>query len=145
MSIKDFTEKIKPISGGIKAMLNNIRINLKIRDDLFIAILIVLLGLASFGLGKLSVIEVQKTPISISSKETNVLDSTSTNNYLYQSTTASTSTGQGIVFGSKSGTKYYYPWCSGANRIKPENIGQAGRISGVSPSDISILLMYLGR
>lgn len=30
-------------------------------------------------------------------------------------------------------------------RIKPANIGQAGRISGVSPSDISILLMYLGR
>jgi tRNA uridine 5-carboxymethylaminomethyl modification enzyme len=31
------------------------------------------------------------------------------------------------------------------NIIKPVNIGQAGRISGVSPSDISILLMYLGR
>jgi len=31
------------------------------------------------------------------------------------------------------------------SRIKPVNIGQAGRISGVSPSDISILLMYLGR
>lgn len=31
------------------------------------------------------------------------------------------------------------------NRVKPENIGQAGRISGVSPSDINILLMYLGR
>jgi tRNA uridine 5-carboxymethylaminomethyl modification enzyme len=31
------------------------------------------------------------------------------------------------------------------NRIKPENIGQAGRISGVSPSDVSILLLYLGR
>jgi tRNA uridine 5-carboxymethylaminomethyl modification enzyme len=30
-------------------------------------------------------------------------------------------------------------------RIRPDNIGQAGRISGVSPSDISILLMYLGR
>jgi glucose-inhibited division protein A len=30
-------------------------------------------------------------------------------------------------------------------KIKPENLGQAGRISGVSPSDISILLMYLGR
>jgi tRNA uridine 5-carboxymethylaminomethyl modification enzyme len=30
-------------------------------------------------------------------------------------------------------------------RIKPGNIGQAGRISGVSPSDINILLMYLGR
>jgi tRNA uridine 5-carboxymethylaminomethyl modification enzyme len=31
------------------------------------------------------------------------------------------------------------------DRIRPVNIGQAGRISGVSPSDINILLMYLGR
>ena len=31
------------------------------------------------------------------------------------------------------------------SNIKPDNIGQAGRISGVSPSDINILLMYLGR
>jgi tRNA uridine 5-carboxymethylaminomethyl modification enzyme len=31
------------------------------------------------------------------------------------------------------------------SRIKPSSIGQAGRISGVSPSDINILLMYLGR
>jgi len=31
------------------------------------------------------------------------------------------------------------------NRMKPSNIGHAGRISGVSPSDVNILLMYLGR
>jgi len=31
------------------------------------------------------------------------------------------------------------------NRIKPESIGHASRISGVSPSDVNILLMYLGR
>ena len=31
------------------------------------------------------------------------------------------------------------------SKIKPASIGQAGRISGVSPSDINILLMYLGR
>ncbi len=29
------------------------------------------------------------------------------------------------------------------NKIKPRTIGQATRISGVSPSDISILLVYL--
>ena len=31
------------------------------------------------------------------------------------------------------------------NKIKPVNIGQASRISGIKPSDISILLVYLGR
>jgi tRNA uridine 5-carboxymethylaminomethyl modification enzyme len=31
------------------------------------------------------------------------------------------------------------------NKMKPENIGQASRISGVSPSDISVLIVYLGR
>lgn len=31
------------------------------------------------------------------------------------------------------------------SKIKPKTIGQASRISGISPSDISILLIYLGR
>ena len=31
------------------------------------------------------------------------------------------------------------------NNIKPETIGQASRISGVSPADINILLVSIGR
>jgi tRNA uridine 5-carboxymethylaminomethyl modification enzyme len=31
------------------------------------------------------------------------------------------------------------------NKLKPENIGHASRISGVSPSDISVLLVYMER
>ena len=31
------------------------------------------------------------------------------------------------------------------NSIQPKSIGQASRISGVSPSDINVLLVYMGR
>ncbi|MBQ0785920.1 MAG: tRNA uridine-5-carboxymethylaminomethyl(34) synthesis enzyme MnmG, partial [Oceanihabitans sp.] len=31
------------------------------------------------------------------------------------------------------------------NKIQPVTISQASRISGVSPSDISVLLVYMGR
>lgn len=31
------------------------------------------------------------------------------------------------------------------NKLKPENIGHASRITGISPSDISVLLVYMGR
>jgi tRNA uridine 5-carboxymethylaminomethyl modification enzyme len=30
-------------------------------------------------------------------------------------------------------------------RIKPATLGQASRISGVNPSDIQILMVYMGR
>jgi tRNA uridine 5-carboxymethylaminomethyl modification enzyme len=31
------------------------------------------------------------------------------------------------------------------NKQRPQTIGQAARISGISPSDVSILMVHLGR
>jgi tRNA uridine 5-carboxymethylaminomethyl modification enzyme len=31
------------------------------------------------------------------------------------------------------------------NQIKPSTLGQASRISGIKPSDVSVLMVYLGR
>jgi tRNA uridine 5-carboxymethylaminomethyl modification enzyme len=31
------------------------------------------------------------------------------------------------------------------NKIKPATLGQASRISGVNPSDVQILMVYMGR
>jgi len=35
--------------------------------------------------------------------------------------------------------------CQKLTKIKPVTISQASRISGVSPSDVSVLLVYMGR
>ncbi|MCR6720230.1 MAG: hypothetical protein NVV59_07975 [Chitinophagaceae bacterium] len=31
------------------------------------------------------------------------------------------------------------------NRIRPRTLGQASRISGINPSDVQILMVYMGR
>ncbi|HEY0068122.1 MAG TPA: tRNA uridine-5-carboxymethylaminomethyl(34) synthesis enzyme MnmG, partial [Flavisolibacter sp.] len=31
------------------------------------------------------------------------------------------------------------------NRIKPQTLGQASRISGINPSDVQILMVFMGR
>jgi len=124
MSINDLTTKIKSFLDNTKDQIYSQENGLKIRGDLFIVLLLILVGTASFGLGKLSSLEKRKTPISIlKTKElltATVAESFGTNT----SSTANTKTqtqGKGIVLASKSGTKYYYPWCTGVSRIKEEN------------------------
>lgn len=120
MSIKDFIKKIKSFLFKTKDYLYNEDNGLKIKNDFFIVILIFLVGIASFGLGKISSFEKKKVPISILNKQkdtyTSVIESSekiTINN--------EQSNQKGIVIASKTGKKYYYPWCSGTNRIKEDN------------------------
>jgi len=80
--------------------------------DLILAAVIILVALISFGLGRLSKIRENKTPITITTTTTTSASSTST---------SGVDVANGVVVASKNGTKYHYPWCSGAQSIKEEN------------------------
>lgn len=97
MSIKESLEKINPF---------------------YTLILCLVIASIFFALGRLSAIENRHYPIKIEYKdekqEALVVDSISKENSVL-------SIPSGEVVGSKSGKKYYYPWCSTVKRIKPEN------------------------
>lgn len=120
--------KIKSFYANIKDKVYGSEKGLKIGSDLFIVLLIVLVGTASFGLGKLSAIEKKKLPIAVLKTQETLLkgiigDSNIENLSLGETKSISSiaTSSKGIVFASKSGKRYYYPWCSGAERVKESN------------------------
>lgn len=123
MSIKDLFQKIKSYLANFKDQIYSQEKGLKIKDDLYIILMIMLVGTASFGLGKISSFEKNKTPISVlKTKEymyASALSADSSN--IKNDTQNPSSNTSGMLVASKSGTKYYYPWCTGVSRIKEEN------------------------
>ncbi|MCX6731907.1 MAG: hypothetical protein NTX55_02905 [Candidatus Parcubacteria bacterium] len=82
--------------------------------DLILAAVIILVALISFGLGRLSKIGESRVPITIENLTGAVQQGESLDSI------------QGLPLektfvASKNGTKYHYPWCSGAQSIKEEN------------------------
>lgn len=124
MSIKDFSEKIKLNLANFKDQVYSKENGLKINNDLFIILMIMLVGTASFGLGKLSSYEKNKVPIAILKTQESLYASTliaSNNISSEKQGTSSIVITNKLIVASKSGTKYYYPWCTGVSRIKEEN------------------------
>lgn len=93
MNIKNFKEKVKLYE-----------------KDLILAAMIILVALISFGLGRLSRIGESRVPITIENLSTTTQIEKITDNKII-----------GNFVASKNGTKYHYPWCSGAQSIKEEN------------------------
>lgn len=100
--------------------------------DIVLVIGVILVALIGFGLGRLTAPEVaKKEPVVIENIGENI---GSESNVLGQSSTGSdpavsagsdpvvtTNTQQGLIVASKNGKKYHWPWCSWAQKIKPEN------------------------
>ena len=93
-SIKEIVEKIKHFYTNLP-------------DELFMVIMLILVGLSSFGLGRLSLLEQNKQHVSLT--------------YNTDIATMPRQDISGAVVASRRGTRYHYPWCSGAKRISTSN------------------------
>jgi len=99
-------------------MLSKIKNFIKYYEkDLITVIVIVTVALISFGLGRLSKIKENKVPITIE----NLGASVETGFRVTPAAGIRFQTAGDAVVASKNGTKYHYPWCSGAQRIEEEN------------------------
>ncbi len=128
MSIEDFKEKIKLSADDFKIISNEPQKVFKMSDGLFIGIAVILIALGAFGLGKISAYEKREVPLSVLKKQDSILANTINSQSVNQSKLLVDQTAsvgdtaiKDMFVASKTGTKYYYPWCSGVDRIKEEN------------------------
>lgn len=95
-----------------------------LKEEILIVFLIVLVGAASFGLGRLSVSDSAKTPVRIvypaGEGEKTVASSVNVS-AAAANTAAAVGQSPEKVVASKSGSKYHFPWCPGASRISQKN------------------------
>lgn len=95
------------------------------REEVLLSLIVLLVALGAFGLGRLSVKE-QKEPIRIiEPQEKESMSASPSLRVSPQTQTASVSavaTKQGgEVIASKNGSVYHFPWCAGAQKMKEEN------------------------
>ena len=122
MSIHDWTSKIKSYTEESPGKVH----------AFYTLILLVIVASIFFALGRLAALEEKHSPLTISKsvtpQDTRSQTSAAIEAFIPTSETASTTlqtsteTAQnGEVIGSKSGKKYYYPWCGTLKRVKLQN------------------------
>ncbi len=102
-------------------------------ETLTTSLIIVLVAFGSFGLGRLSRIEESKAPLQIkgiggAEAQVSGVSSSANIGTSIKGTVQKTAEinkiavpQEGFIVGSKTGKKYHFPWCAGAQQIKEEN------------------------
>ena len=103
--LSETTRLCKRLAGWVK---NN-------NKELYLMAIIILTAVISFGLGRLSKIREEKTPITIENAETGKAKPLLTSNVDNEIKTDK------IFVASRNGKKYYYAWYESANVIKEQN------------------------
>lgn len=117
-SIQDLAEKIKGYVGSRVSKIGNIP------EDIFLGLIIVLVALGSFGLGRLSKIEGSKAPVRFENvpKTQSLIVQNEIEKDIQNPSEAGVLKQAGELVGSKNGKKYYYSWCAGVQKISPANL-----------------------
>jgi len=89
--------------------------------DVLVVVVVILVGFAGFGLGRLSVLDSQKELVKIFDESSQTASVISDYNS-YSDIQAESISVSGEVVASKNGTKYHFPWCSGAQQISEKNL-----------------------
>lgn len=84
--------------------------------DIYLVLLVILVGLLGFGLGRLSRLEENRAPILIKNKELSMPNKVVG---LHQELGSPDEGGRYVA--SRTGNSYYLPWCSGVKKIKEGN------------------------
>lgn len=84
--------------------------------ELYLASVVVLVAVIGFGLGRLSKIREEKTPITIKDRGLIAVSASSVDINKTVENKADK-----IFVASRNGKKYYYAWCESANVIKEQN------------------------
>lgn len=127
-------ESIREITQKIKTFL------LFPPSDLLIVAIIILVGFSSFGLGRLSVEGTQRDRVTIKGRVGEATATQSASVMEGASVVENTATSpSGTIVASKNGSKYHFPWCSGARRIAEKNLISfnsidAARTAGYTPA-----------
>lgn len=114
---------------NLSEKLNRVKDKIKpFEEDIILTAVVVFVALIAFGLGRLSAVLERKTPIKIENISANLGEveppqggSTSMASTSTTDLPAGKQGVDGLLVASKTGTKYHFPWCSGALRIKEEN------------------------
>lgn len=96
--------------------------------DIYLVLLVFLVGLGSFGLGRLSGLSDTQPDVRICRLDDTSLSQTSdapseptSVPQITETSLEASASAAGSYVASKNGKAYHLPWCSGAQRIKPEN------------------------
>jgi hypothetical protein len=122
MTIHDWAEKIKSFAGTVAGKAS----------AFYTLILLIVIASLFFALGRFSALEEEHSPIRVYNAGTASQTSSAVEATLTGTTTRTTdvsatteipasTASDGEVIGSKSGKKYYFPWCGTIKRVKPEN------------------------